>query len=143
MTGYTGFESFVVALSDELLAYTISTEPNQAIVRVIDANSLERRYEIPLDHNPSRAVRLDAERFALALRPFRGETESEGKLLVVETATGRVLRETPLGFRNGQDAYVVTHQDVLFTSTQAPRGQSREDAKWVLACWDTVTSCDG
>lgn len=129
----TGFERFIVALDDRLLAYAISTGHNEGVVRVVEADSLQRRYEIPLSHTTSEAVVLDDRRFALVLRPFRHDAKAEGQLLIVEKDTGTIMREMPLGFAGQwQDAYVSAAENALLT--MASYGTYREP-KSVLGCW--------
>ncbi len=132
-TGRTMFEPFMTPLNDELLAYAVSTKRNEGALRVVDSETLSRLHEIPLSQTAADAVVLDERRFAVVLRPSREDRSSQAKVLIIEIATGNVLREIPLGFRGWQSAYIATHGNSLLTGSANGQGAD----SWVVGCWDT------
>ncbi len=131
----TGFERFIIKLNDQTLAYALSSDDSRGILRVIDVETLNLKYELPLEYTPSDPVVIDDHRFAFILTPFREDEESEGRLLVLEIETGEVLQDLPLGFKGWRSTQVSTDGKGVFTHLShlsTPSDQSLD----ILTYWD-------
>ncbi len=141
----TGFERSLVSLGNGLIAYTISTAASAGVLKVIEAEPLECRYEIPLEQTASELVVIDKETFGVMLLPFREDSSREGEALRIETATGNIQSRVPFRFRSWQDAYIAAPSDDFryHTLTCTDFCRAEDDPEFhtsyeesLLACWN-------
>ncbi len=119
---HTGFERFLGRVSEDLALVGFPLDRERGVLRAIELSSFRTRYEIDIDATPSPPASINHEVWATVLRPLRQHSGREASLLLVETATGRVIGREPLGCTGWYEGHVQGGEGSVFVTVRTGPG---------------------